>query len=296
MWHVWELSGCLVWGCIISSVLWFNCVSLAASLNITWPLIYSVFSANTLYLWNIELVLGPTIWSSFSLLWFYLLYFPFRDTAHASRTGLDVDGSIISHISSVWSRDPNPSSLQDWVIWTLLSANMECTAIEAVWPHFPWLSWSSLFPPIIEVRLAYSWIDWFSCSATSGSLLFGGFLYVWNLSAWYMVGGGGWYTPSTPQGCWTCLLTFLWPFRPHLCKRPQSPSCYSWYQSGRGKMNVSGPSKEIYFLIPEFLHLMPWIPLVPLLQNINEYSSIVSATIVLFSSAWNLLLKQTVFV
>ena len=87
---------------------------------------------------------------------------------------------------------------------------------------------------------------------------------------------GSWYTPSTPQGCWTYLSPFLWPLRPHSCTRSRSPSWYSWFQSGRVKINISGSSRGVYFLIPEFTCLMPWIPLVlvlldfykPLLQKL----------------------------
>ena len=35
--------------------------------------------------------------------------------SRAARTDLDVNGFIISHISSAWSRDPNTSSFQDRV-------------------------------------------------------------------------------------------------------------------------------------------------------------------------------------
>ena len=79
------------------------------------------------------------------------LVFYFRDPAHAERTDLDIDGSIISHISSAWSRDPNISSFQYWSSWTLRSANMNRTSIEDVWPRLPCLSWSPLFPPFMEV-------------------------------------------------------------------------------------------------------------------------------------------------
>ena len=81
---------------------------------------------------------------------------------------------------------------------------------------------------------------------------------------------GGWYTPSTPQGCWTYLLPFLWTLQPYSYARPRYPSLYSWCQSGRGKMNVSGLSKGMYFLIPEFIHLMPWIPLVPVILDFHN--------------------------
>ena len=166
---------------------------LAASPTVTWPLIYSVFCIDTPSLWKIQLGSGPSIWFSFSFLWFYLSYFFFRVPAHANLTYLYVYGSIISHIISAWSRDPNNPSFQDWVSWTLRSANIYCTAIEYVRPRCTWLSWSLLLPPIMEVRWEYSWIDWFACSETYGSLLLGQFLWVWNLFTWYL---GGLVHPS----------------------------------------------------------------------------------------------------
>ena len=39
---------------------------------------------------------------------------------------------------------------------------------------------------------------------------------------------------------------------------------------GGKKMNISGPSRGMYFLIPEFLHLMPWIPLVPVILDFHK--------------------------
>ena len=45
--------------------------------------------------------------------WSLIDWMSFRDPAHANRNYLDIYGSIISHISSVWSRDPNTSSFHD---------------------------------------------------------------------------------------------------------------------------------------------------------------------------------------
>ena len=122
------------------------------------------------------------------------------------RTDLDVYGSIISHISSAWSKYPNPSSFQDWVVWTLLSVNTKRTSIENVWPSYPGLSWSPLLPTIMEVHWAYSWTDCFVCSETSGSLWLGDFLSVRNLSACYL--GGGVY-PQHSTGALNLPVAFI---------------------------------------------------------------------------------------
>ena len=78
---------------------------------------------------------------------------------------------------------------------------------------------------------------------------------------------GSWYTPITPQGCWTHLLPFLWTLQPHSCERMCSTSWYYWCQTGRGKINIYIPSRGMYFMIPEFIHLMPWITLVSILLD-----------------------------
>ena len=86
---------------------------------------------------------------------------------------------------------------------------------------------------------------------------------------------GSWYTPSIQKGYWTYLLPSLWYIQTYSCIRPQSNTWYYWCQSGRGKMKFSGPSRGMYFLIPVFLRVIPWIPLVyvpldfhnPLLQK-----------------------------
>ena len=81
---------------------------------------------------------------------------------------------------------------------------------------------------------------------------------------------GSWYSPGTPKGCWTYLLNSLWPLQPQSFARPWYPSWYYYYQWSRGKMNISGPSRGVYFLIPEFLRLMLWIQLVPVLLNFHK--------------------------
>ena len=63
---------------------------------------------------------------------------------------------------------------------------MERSVAEAICPHCPWLSWGPLFPLNYDMCWAYSWIDWFSRSATSGLVLLVQFLYLWNLPAWYI--------------------------------------------------------------------------------------------------------------
>ena len=118
-------------------------------------------------------------------MWLYLSYFPFRAPAHSNCTDLDVYGSVISHISSEWSRDSNPSSFQYRVSWTLRSTNMECTSVEYILPGCPWISWSKLLPKFMEVCLAYSWTYFFARSVTSGSLLLGKFLWVCIWGSWY---------------------------------------------------------------------------------------------------------------
>ena len=104
------------------------------------------------------------------------LIFSLQGSWNANCTDLDVYGSILSHISSAWYRYPNPSYLQDRVIWTLYSANMERTSIEDVWPHFPWIYQAPPLPPIMNMHWEYSWIVWFARSATSRYLLLGQFL------------------------------------------------------------------------------------------------------------------------
>ena len=74
---------------------------------------------------------------------------------------------------------------------------------------------------------------------------------------------GSWYTPSTPKGFWTYLFPLLWPILTHSFVWPRPPSWYSRCQSGRGNVNVPVPSRGVYFLIPGFLRLVLWIPLVP---------------------------------
>ena len=74
---------------------------------------------------------------------------------------------------------------------------------------------------------------------------------------------GSWCTSRTPQGRWTYLLNLLRTLQPYSCIRPQSPTWYCWCRLGREKMNVYGSSRGMHFLIPGFLRLMPWIPLVP---------------------------------
>ena len=124
-----------------------------------------------LYWW---VTLSPiTVWMKISIFVYsfsLIDLISFRAPAHSNRDDLDVDGSIISHIRIVWSIYSNHFSFQDRVSWTLLSANMDRPAIEDVWPSCPWLSWSPMFPPIIEVRLSYSWIDGFARSSTFGSI------------------------------------------------------------------------------------------------------------------------------
>ena len=72
----------------------------------------------------------------------YLYYLPFRYPAHATRTDLDVYVSIISHIVSVWYRDPNTSSIQEQVWWTLHSANIDLTVVGDIWPYCPSIFWA----------------------------------------------------------------------------------------------------------------------------------------------------------
>ena len=119
-------------------------------------------------------------------MWFYISYFPLRAPVQDTWTYLDVYVSIISHISSAWSRSPNHYSFQDRVSLTLHSENIEYTGIEYLWPHWPCLSWAPLITPIMEVCWAYSWMEWFTHSETSGSILLGQFIKLWNLSAWYL--------------------------------------------------------------------------------------------------------------
>ena len=85
-----------------------------------------------------------------------------------------------------------------------------------------------------------------------------------------MIYGGVGKNPSTPQGCWTYLFPFLWPLQPHSCARPRSPSWYSLCRSGRVKMNVSGPDRGMYFLIPEFFQLILLIPLVLFILDFHK--------------------------
>ena len=108
------------------------------------------------------------------------------DPAHATRTDLDVDGSIISHLTSAWSRDTNTFSSQYCVRWNIRSSKMDNTAAKDVWPILYWLTWKPLLPLIDKLHQTYYWIDHFARYETSGSILAGQFLYVWNLVAWYM--------------------------------------------------------------------------------------------------------------
>ena len=104
---------------------------------------------------------------------------------YATRADLDVYGSTISHIISSCYRHPNHSYFQYWASWTLISSSMDHSVVEDVWPHPHWLSWEPLIILIVEVNCGYSWIGHFDHYATSGSILLGNFMYVWNLSTWY---------------------------------------------------------------------------------------------------------------
>ena len=68
-------------------------------------------------------------------------------------------------------------------------------------------------------------------------------------------------------------------------------------------MNLSGTSRGVYFLIPEFLQLVPRIPLVPVILGFNKpllkklmHTPHFSATIELFSSALKLLINPSVLI
>ena len=74
---------------------------------------------------------------------------------------------------------------------------------------------------------------------------------------------GSWCTPIAPQGHLTYLLPFLWPLKSYSYIYPQSPTWYCRCQSGRGEMNIPGPYGGMHFLIPRFIRLITWIPLVP---------------------------------
>ena len=162
--------------------------------------------ANNPSLWNIYLGLGPTIWYLFSLLWFYISYFPFRSPAHANRTDLDVYGSIISHISSARSRYTNPLSFQYRLIWTLLSAWSTLTLKMSDHVDVGYLYHLCFLPSwkCVEHNLGLTdfpfqqclgpscWVSFCRCETFSHDIL------------------GSWYTRCTPQGCWTYLMPLLW--------------------------------------------------------------------------------------
>ena len=108
----------------------------------------SIFSLKSL------ICVGPFRLAFIFDLWFYFSCFTFRDPVNTTRTDLDVDGSIISHISSAWYIDPSPCYFQYWVNLTLRSANMDRTSVEDVWPRRPRLSWENLITPTTEGRWA----------------------------------------------------------------------------------------------------------------------------------------------
>ena len=78
-------------------------------------------------------------------------FFVFIAAAHATRAGLDVDGSTISHMRNYWYKYLNSSSLQNWSRWALRSENMDLIVVEYVWTLPYWIPWEPLFHPIAEL-------------------------------------------------------------------------------------------------------------------------------------------------
>ena len=84
---------------------------------------------------------------------------------------------------------------------------MDRVVVEDVWPLPHLLPWEILLPPIDELIWVYSWIDCFTRSSMSGSILFVRFLLVWNLSTWYMGEFGA--PPTLKRGIDpTCCLSY----------------------------------------------------------------------------------------
>ena len=208
------------------SVIYFIFAFLVAPETVTWPSICSIFCTYHPSLCYISLELVPSIWPSFYILRFYLSYFSFRNIAHDNCTDLNVEGYIISHISSAWYRYSNTSSFQYWVSWNLLYTKMDSTVVEDVWSHCRWISWEPWFLPsqmwfyrtikltdfpAQQCPVPYCWVSFCSC-------------FTFHNDIWV-----SWCTPSTPERCWPYLLPFLWIFgRTHAHNRSLPPGIASF--------------------------------------------------------------------
>ena len=141
------------------------------------------------------------------------------------------------------------------------------TSIEYIWPRFPWLSWLPLLPNFMEEHWSYSWIDWFHVQKRPGPSCWGSFCRCDTCPHDIWV---SWCTPSNPKGHWTYVLNLLWRLQLYSYIRPQYPTWYRWSQLGRGKVNISDPSRGMHFLIPGLIRIMIWIPLVPVPLNFHK--------------------------